>query len=321
MTKFFCPAPWKALYSHVDDVAVCCASTRKFKMSPSEFLNSGYLKELKEKFLRGEIDDTCLYCANAEKNGLQSIRQHFIQRHGEDVSEKIDFLELRASNLCNFQCKMCGPDSSSLIAGEVLTVSDGNWQEITELSENLKYLTLTGGEPMLIKQYYSLLDHLIAKNKTNIVLRVYTNCSIYNPIFIEKILKFRTVLHLSIDGVGSTAELQRTGTDWNTVNDNIHRFLKLPVGVVFHTTFTSLNITDVFSLSKYYLELNKLKPKLFFMAHSVAGNNEFNLSNMDDGAKKLAIEEIDKSLEVLNDECLLKFKDELISIKKLLENS
>jgi sulfatase maturation enzyme AslB (radical SAM superfamily) len=321
MTKFFCPAPWKALYSHVNEMAVCCASTKKFKMSPKEFLASEYLLELREKFLRGEIDDTCSHCVDAEANNLQSIRQHFIRRHGEDTKENLSHMELRASNLCNFQCKMCDADSSSLIAGIVKTVTDNNWQEVLDLSEHLKSLTLTGGEPMIIKQYYQLLDHLIEKNKTNIILRIYTNCSSYNPIFIEKILKFRTVLHLSIDGVGSTAELQRTGTDWNTVNDNVHRFLKLPLGVVFHTTFTSLNITDVFSLSKYYLELNKLKPKLFFMAHSVGGNNEFTLSNMDDDAKKLAIEEIDKSLEILNEECLFAFKEELMSIKKLLENS
>jgi len=302
-------------------MAVCCASTRKFKMSPSEFLNSDYLKELKEKFLRGEIDDTCSYCVDAEANNLQSIRHHFIERYGEDTKETLSHMELRASNLCNFQCKMCDADSSSLIAGTIKTVSTDNWQEVLELSENLKSLTLTGGEPMIIKQYYELLDHLIEKNKTNIILRIYTNCSSYNPIFIEKILKFRTVLHLSIDGVGNTAELQRIGTDWNSVNDNVHKFLKLPVGVVFHTTFTSLNITDVFSLSKYYVELNKLKSKLFFMAHSVAGNNEFNLANMDDAAKKLAIDEIDKSLKILNEECLLKFKGELVSIKKVLENT
>lgn len=316
--KFFCPAPWKAMYSHVNEMAVCCVSTRRFKTSPSEFLNSEYLKELKEKFLRDEIDDTCLHCVNAEKNGLQSIRQHFIKRHGEDITEKVDYLELRASNLCNFQCKMCGPDSSSLIAGEIFTVTDNNWEEITKLSENLNYLTLTGGEPMLIKQYYNLLDHLIEKNKNKILLRVYTNCSTYNPIFVEKILKFKTVLNLSIDGVGNTAELQRTGTHWNTINDNVHKFLKLPIGVVFHTTFTSLNITDVFSLSKYYLELSKLKPKLFFMAHSVSESNEFNLLNMDNTSRKLAIDEINKSLEILNEECLFRFKDELLSIKNML---
>ena len=264
MTNFFCPAPWKAIYSHVNEMAVCCASTRKFEISPKEFLASDYLLKLREKFLRGEIDDTCTYCVNAEANGSQSIRQHFIERYGEDTKENLSHMELRASNLCNFQCKMCDADSSSLIAGNIKTVSTDNWQEILGLSENLKSLTLTGGEPMIIKQYYQLLDHLIEKNKTNIILRIYTNCSSYNPIFIEKILKFRTVLHLSIDGVMETAESQRIGTDWDIVRDNVSKFISLPIGIVFHTTFTSINILDVFSLSKYFVEMNKLKPKLFF---------------------------------------------------------
>jgi sulfatase maturation enzyme AslB (radical SAM superfamily) len=299
-------------------MAVCCASTRKFKISPKEFLASDYLLKLREKFLRGEIDDTCTYCVNAEANGSQSIRQHFIERYGEDTKENLSHMELRASNLCNFQCKMCDADSSSLIAGNIKTVSTDNWQEILELSENLKSLTLTGGEPMIIKQYYQLLDHLIEKNKTNIILRIYTNCSSYNPIFIEKILKFRTVLHLSIDGVMETAESQRVGTDWDIVKDNVLKFISLPVGIVFHTTFTSINILDVFSLSKYIVEMNKLKPKLFFVAHSVATDHELSLSNLDDTSKKIAIDNINSSIEILDDACFIKFKNELISIKKLL---
>jgi sulfatase maturation enzyme AslB (radical SAM superfamily) len=318
MTNFFCPAPWKAIYSHVNEMAVCCASTQKFEISPKEFLASDYLLKLREKFLRGEIDDTCTYCVNAEANGSQSIRQHFIERYGEDTKENLSHMELRASNLCNFQCKMCDADSSSLIAGNIKTVSTDNWQEILELSENLKSLTLTGGEPMIIKQYYQLLDHLIEKNKTNIILRIYTNCSSYNPIFIEKILKFRTVLHLSIDGVMETAESQRIGTDWDIVRDNVSKFISLPIGIVFHTTFTSINILDVFSLSKYFVEMNKLKPKLFFVAHSVATDHELSLSNLDDKSKKIAIDNINSSIEILDDACFIKFKNELISIKKLL---
>jgi sulfatase maturation enzyme AslB (radical SAM superfamily) len=318
MTKFFCPAPWKAIYSHVNEMAVCCASTQKFKLSPKEFLDSDYLAELREKFLRGESDNTCSVCINAEAAGLQSIRQHFVERYGEDIKENLSHMELRASNLCNFQCKMCDADSSSLIAGNIKTVSDSNWQEILELSENLKSLTLTGGEPMIIKQYYQLLDSLIEKNKTNIILRIYTNCSSYNPIFIEKFLKFRTVLHLSIDGIEHTAELQRAGTDWNLVKDNILKFINLPVGIVFHTTITSLNIIDIFSLSKYFVEMNKLKPKLFFVAHSVDQDHELSLLKLDKESKKIAIRNLDDSIEILNDPCFVKFKNELISIKNLL---
>ena len=319
MSSFFCPAPWKSLYSHTNEMAVCCVSTRKFKMSPKEFLASEYLTELREKFLKGEVDDTCSRCVDAEKNGLHSIRKHFLERHGNSTTEKLDYIELRASNLCNFQCKMCGPDSSSLIAGSINTVTDSNWKEILELSDNLKSLNLTGGEPFLIKQYYELLDHLIEKNRTDIKLKIYTNCSTYNPIFIKKILKFRSVLHLSIDGIGATAQLQRTGTDWDTVNSNILKFIKLPVGIVFHTTFTSLNITDVFALSKYFIEMNKLKSKLFFVAHSVDDSHELNLLSLDHESKRVAIDNITNSLEILKDECFIKFKDELISIKKMLE--
>lgn len=317
MNDFFCPAPWRSIFFHIDKSAVCCVSKQQFDMSPNEFLKSDYLKNLKQKFLNGEYDaDTCHVCKNLESKGLQSIRQHQLARYGNSTEENIDYMELRASNLCNFQCKMCSASNSSLIAGEVRNISDDNWNEVLELSRNLKHLVLTGGEPMLIKHYYDLLDHL--QSNPSLDLRIYTNASVYNPVFVEKMLKFNTTLNLSIDGVGETAEKQRVGTDWSIVKENIDKFLALPVKIKFHITLTTISIVDVYSLSKYLVEVLKTNPMCTFTIHTVLFPTELSIMNLPKDKIADTLAGIKQSLKILQDYKFLQIVSQLESYKKLL---
>lgn len=294
-------------------------SSKRFDMSPTEFLNSDYLKNLKQKFINNEFDTTCVSCKKLEDSGVQSFRQFMLNVYGEDVTtDTIDYMELRTSNLCNFQCIMCNAQNSSLIAGEVFNIKENDWEEILVLSESLKYLILTGGEPMLIKHYYQLLDHLVSKNKTDMELRIYTNASVYNPVFIEKILKFNTVLNLSIDGVGETAVKQRQGTDWQAVDDNIHKFLTLPVSVKFHSTFTNISIIDVHSLAKYFVKVSKKNPNLGFSSHIVTLPNQLSVFNILPSDLPIALASIEEALSILEGEQFNQLRFRLTTYKAML---
>jgi sulfatase maturation enzyme AslB (radical SAM superfamily) len=325
MEDFFCPMPWTSMFYHVDKAAVCCISSKKFDMTPEEFLASDYLQNLRQKFLNGEYDDTCAGCRRLENAGLQSIRKHMIKLYGDRVTIKnaepaLDYMELRASNLCNFQCKMCNAQNSSLLAGSVTEISREKFNEILKLSENLNHLVLTGGEPMLIKHYYELLDHLIEIGKTSINLRIYTNASVYNPIFIEKILKFNTTLHLSIDAIGGTAEIQRVGTHWTTVKENINRFLELPIKIQFHSTLTTIVLSDVHSLASYYTDIVSRYPNCTFNAHTANFPNDISIFK---GKQDIIpmVTSIEKALDILPDTLQFKqFREQLVSCKKTLKS-
>jgi sulfatase maturation enzyme AslB (radical SAM superfamily) len=214
---------------------------------------------------------------------------------------------------------MCNGDSSSLISGVVNTVSESDWDEILTLAENLKYLTLTGGEPMLIKHYYQLLDHLIAKGKEGIDLRVYTNGSVYNPIFVEKLLKFKTTLNLSIDGVGRTAELQRKGTDWNTVKANVDKFLQLPVNIKFHITLTNISIIDVHSLAEYFASIVAQYPDCRFVAHTANAPSHLAIYNLAAPLCKTALHSISQALNVLTNPQFAQLREQLEAHRSLME--
>lgn len=320
MTDFFCPLPWKGIFVHTNKTAVCCVSSKMFyDVSPDEFLNSDYLKQLREKFLRGEIDDTCSFCVHAEKHGLQSIRQHVIKHLGTDTTPQLEYIEMRASNLCNYSCQMCNRDNSSLINGEVENISQENWQQILDNSKRLSNVILTGGEPFLIKRYYELLDYLLEHDKSDITLRVYTNCSVYNPIFVQKLLAFKEChLNMSIDGIERTAEIQRTGTDWKTVDTNIRKFLELPINLKFHTTLTNLNILDIDRLVKYFVDVSAVRD-VKFVAHSVGRPQHLVISNLQPRLKDIAIRSIDKAVDMMVEPKFHQLKNELLKNRQIIQ--
>lgn len=319
MTDFFCPLPWKGIFVHTDKTQVCCASSKSFYgVSPDEFLNSDYIKQLREKFLRGEIDDTCSFCVHAEKHGLQSIRQHVLRLLGTDTTPQLEYIEMRASNLCNFSCEMCNGENSSLISGEVVNISQENWQQILDKYKTLTRVNLTGGEPFLIKRYYELLDFLLENDRSDVIISVYTNCSVYNPIFVKKLISFKKCyLNMSIDGIERTAELQRAGTNWKVVDSNIRKFIELPVQLKFHTTITNLNILDIDRLVKYFIDISENKD-ISFVAHSVGRPFAMTISNMQPRLKHIAIRSIDKAVDLMTDSKFDQLKNELLKNRQII---
>jgi organic radical activating enzyme len=204
-------------------------------------------------------------------------------------------------------------------------MTDENWAQILDISLGLNSLYLTGGEPMLMKRYYDLLDHLIANGKNeDIVLRIYTNCSVYNPIFIEKILKFKDVgIKLSIDAVGPVAEYQRYGTQWDVVRANVFKFAELPIKIGIHSTITAYSVLDSSSLADFFVELESypnLKAELMrFNAHVSRIPAGLDYANLNIDLRVRAVREIDKAVDKLSSSKLFKnHVRELVSLKKQL---
>jgi organic radical activating enzyme len=309
-------------------------------MSPSEYFESNWLKSLKQEFLEGKQPARCNSCWIKERQGLKSIRTYFTKQFSFDEAlsqNSTKHLELRESNLCNFACRMCNPTDSVKLEREIKDhpelsefyrpnlnsdMSEENWQKILDTSLGLSALFLTGGEPMLMKRYYDLLDHLIANGKNETIeLKIYTNCSVYNPIFVDKLLKFKNLtLMLSIDAVGKTAEYQRYGTDWQVVRTNIFKFLELPIRLSIHSTITAYSILDISSLADFFVEVrkyNKLKAKLIkFSAHVARIPAPLDYANLNLELRAKAIIEIDRAIAKLSYGLFSIYVEELIALRK-----
>ena len=197
MTKFsecfFCPAPWTHLYYHVDGPSPCHMIRANNGISPKEYLESDWLKNIKQNFINKKIPQECNGCKMREDQGLKSTRGAFwngyynlgkepeldLSQYTIDSQSKINRIELRFSNLCNFKCRMCDETSSSEIAKEKIANNipirklnytnsisrspEEGLEDVKDLSllSTVERICFTGGEPMLIKEYVSFMDYLI----------------------------------------------------------------------------------------------------------------------------------------------------------------
>jgi organic radical activating enzyme len=264
-------------------------------------------------------------------------------------------IELRSSNICNMKCRQCDEMSSSMWAKEKIEHSDNpkikfrslghknlyfNKQSdgiihsvsnitksITDLAltaTNLKCVCLCGGEPFLIKEYYDFLDTLI-ENKVNekIELEIFTNCSVNNTRFTDRLRKFtKVVFNMSVDGVGKTAEYIRHGTNWNSVEKNILNFNSLK-GVFepgVNIAISSYTILDASNLAKFLMRLYEDNNNIFHKGYYCNGPPVANFRNLPAHLRLKAIYEIDQALQIITVPNYNALKKELLVMREILKN-
>jgi len=349
--RFFCPAPWTHLYYHINNATPCHLIRNNLKLGPNDYLKSNWLKKLKKDFINGLVPEACSGCKTREDRGLKSSRGAFWKFYNVGNSPYIDIspfsledetlplaLEIRTTNLCNFKCRMCGEHSSSEIAKEHQThsiplilnsepMSGSIWsapathvEELKQLCLNIDSLVLTGGEPLLIKEYYSILDFLIDNNlNEKITIIVYSNCSVYNPHFVDRLLKFKEVKFImSIDGVGKTAEYQRHGTDWDIVKNNIIKFNSLPFNIFFNTAISSYVLLDMSSLAKFLMELWEQNNNIQTRCYTVPITQHLHHRFLSKDLREIVISQIDKAIDILKPKNFEILTVELCNIKNNL---
>ena len=270
----------------------------------------------------------------------------FYNKYNMDTPSKLRRMEFRFSNLCNMKCRMCEETNSVEWAREknefnlapqerdndndafntqqtpLITITDDKVAALKDLDflSDLNHLCLTGGEPFLIKEYYDYLDFLIENDRTNITLEVFTNCSVWNPFFVERMLKFKRVeLVMSIDGVGPAAEYIRHGVEWETVKTNVKRFnaLPLPVNAQVTVAISALTVLNAVEHSKFLMELYEQNPKIFIKCYTVFRPG-LKPVNAPPHIKAAMLERIDAAVEILTANNYKVFRNELLNIKKIL---
>jgi hypothetical protein len=144
----FCSAPWFQLRNDNDGrYKPCCQIVlEKTKYegkyaydfttdSVEDYLNSGYVKYLRQQLTQGNRVPECERCWKKERHGLRSLRhiinntiagpdrqdlgwmQIYFNRKQDYGNDRLVSADIKLSNLCNFSCAMCNPlDSSKIYA-------------------------------------------------------------------------------------------------------------------------------------------------------------------------------------------------------------
>ena len=171
----------------------------------------------------------CQTCWINEDNNTPSMRQQNMYYNSGNYSAfpKIKHVDLRLSNKCNLQCKMCSPSDSDQIARvmgkEYETIDTSSLlDQILNLPE-LEVIRFAGGEPFIMPEVDEFLEKMIAKNRTNVNIEIITNCTTVRKGMIELLNKFNKVdIMASIDSVGKWLEFQRSPARWAIIERNFH---------------------------------------------------------------------------------------------------
>ena len=199
------------------------------------------------------------------------------------------YVEVAFSNACNFKCSYCGPAYSTTWMEEVeryggYPTSDGFndprgmvaedkvpipkrdpnpyveafWKWWPDLYHDLHTFRITGGEPLLSKDTWKVLDYIIEQEEPNDNLQFAVNSNLGAPDnlidkFIEKIQRIEDeervgefIIFTSVDTWGEQAEYIRNGLDFNKFWDNCNKVLEKcsRVNLTIMSTYNSLSVPN-----------------------------------------------------------------------------
>jgi MoaA/NifB/PqqE/SkfB family radical SAM enzyme len=236
----------------------------KFDLNTARFARiqtSGYMQDLRQQFLDAKQPQTCRKCWREERAGRTSKRMHTLDRLKHMIPDQpwtadarpLMFLDLKLGNICNLKCRICGSWSSSTFATEELANLGPDehrksnhhyhmlragawprenptfWSEIEQVSNQIRYIEFTGGEPFMIQEHFDMLQGLVDRGlASQIEIHYNTNGTQWPERGPDIWPHFKTVeIAFSIDDVCARFEYQRSNAVWSEVLANIDRFRDL----------------------------------------------------------------------------------------------
>jgi radical SAM protein with 4Fe4S-binding SPASM domain len=265
VSKTLCTEPWSHLeINNQGQIRPCCVSSQILgninKNSIKEIFSGDEMIQLRHQLISGQKPNGCATCWKLEEMGLTSNRiKHLLLNKKQLLSKWIQDPDIRSLDLkpgitCNFKCRICGPDSSSLHLQEtnkqkkIKIAPLPDWidlqiHQITESLDKIENIDMYGGEPFLIKKLTDLIKSISSTDRAkNVRLHYNSNGSIYPESLIEHWKQFRHIdLNFSIDNIGKRFELERGGS-WVEINSNIQKLLELKLSNLKITIMSTVSI-------------------------------------------------------------------------------
>lgn len=255
----------------------------------------------------------CEYCQNVEKQGGISDRLYQNQIAGlTPVDFSLDYSspvtprisEIFLTNTCDLACVYCFPGYSSKINHELKKFGPYpiGIESITELSDRDQYfsaymswldqnyqhlnrLSIMGGEPLLQKEMWDILEFVSTRVNPTIEIAINTNLNadtqtlkkfvnIGKELLVTKKIK-RFDICCSLDCWGPQIEFIRYGLNLNRWRENFeyligHKWLKVSV----HHVVTALSIATTKQMQDVIKEYKQINPKILQEYHLVDSGYE-----------------------------------------------
>ena len=216
-----------------------------------------------------------------------------------NCNDNIDpsYLEVSFSNACNFKCSYCSPEVSSKWLEEInqhgpypTTQSNHNLEWLKQVGrypykhsddnpyveafykwfpsvlKNLKVFRITGGEPLMSKDVWKVLDYIKDNPNNELEVAINTNLCVEDKLIdklIEKVnelkpLVKRVDIYTSLESTGKQAEYSRYGLDYEQWNRNIRKVLdNTSSSVSIMTTVNVLSLPTTMNFIENILQLRR----------------------------------------------------------------
>lgn len=214
----------------------------------------------------------------------------------EDIEPS--YLEISFSNVCNFKCVYCSPEISSTWMKEIKKYGeypthdgfnsleylekhdkipydpngknpyvDAFWEWWPELYPNLNTLRLTGGEPLMSRDVWKIIDYVIENPNPNLTFCINSNLCVQDRLIdslIEKInLLEGKVKEIQVfssgEAVGPQSEYIRYGLNYNQWLTNMNKLATFTKGNVIIANMTTVNLLSVPTFDIFIEEILNLR--------------------------------------------------------------
>ena len=295
------PSVHKIPLNEINNNPKALHNTRFKKQKRHEMLNGKRPSEC--EYCWNIEDNSDAYSDRVYKSTEPWSSEHFDEIVKSDWKSDFNprYVEVSFSNVCNFKCSYCGPAYSSqwlqeakqfggyptssnfnsyeslitsnsvpILHSEYNPYVEAFWKWWPELYRDLHTFRITGGEPLMSKDTWKVLDYIIEHQDPNRNLKLAINSNLGSndeliDKFIEKLDRIisedrvkEVIIFTSTDAWGKQAEYIRHGLEFNRFWDNINKILlKLPKVTV--TIMATYNIMSPFSYNELITNVHKLK--------------------------------------------------------------
>ena len=302
-SKTFCLVPWISMMLHTNSqVRPCCESNETVgnssKSTLEEIWNDQPLCQMRTDMLAGNRIKSCQVCYDKESIGRDSLRKSVNRRFAKHVAKvdstqddgklpkfELNYIDARFNNLCNLACLMCNPTNSSswyqpavrfgMIdrSQKALLIAGRNekdiFQQLMSTIDTVERVYFAGGEPLMIDQFYQIVEELDRRGKHDVEL-------VYNINMTKNKLKDKSIfdywknfknisIGASLDGELERGEYLRVGTYWDDVVEFRHEMIKRRPDIDFYVsaTLTLINALHLPDFHRSWVEQGLIEPKDF----------------------------------------------------------
>jgi len=299
----FCIAPWVSqMIDTASRVKPCCESTETMGDcsvdSLEQIWNSDVSKQLRKDMLAGKKVKTCDSCHIKESLGRDTLRNSLNRRFAKHINKiestapdgfledySINYLDAQFNNLCNLSCRSCGLESSSSWHGPALAIGRIDksvkalqiagkhtydiYGQLMNQIDNLERIYFAGGEPMMIDQFYQIVEELDRRGRHDVEL-IYninmTKSSLAGKSIFDTWKNFKKIsIGASLDGEYKRGEYLRCGQHWNDVVTFRKEILAKRPDIDFYVSATTsiLNALHLPDFHRSWIDQGLIKPEDF----------------------------------------------------------